>query len=378
MEKRTASVIIVGAGITACATAYELAKRGMTDIIVLEKDEIGHGSSSRNGGGVRQSARDVRELPLSLYCVKNQWPYLNEELGADIEYTQKGNLRLGKNEAHYKILKALCDKSTKAGLDVRMITGDEAREICPAMSDEVTCASWCPTDGHANPMRTTLAFYRKALSMGVTFVSGVTVTGLRKVHGKARLVFTSDGVYEGEHILLAANWSSRAIANTVDIDIPMNRHALEILVTEKEPHLFDVMLGTAEADFYGHQTKDGSFAMGGGCGIEAWVAETDRMKNSSMNAPCLCRGIMKYFPVLKNAKIIRTWSGLESYCMDNVPVISNIDEVPGLTIACGFTGHGFGIGPAVGLACSELILDGSCHTIDISALRYDRFKAKDR
>lgn len=376
MEKRTASVIIIGGGIMACATAYNLAKRGMKDVLVLEKKEIGNGGSCRNAGGVRQSARDVRELPLAMYAVSNIWPTLGEELGVDVEYCQKGNLRLGKTEAHLKSLTALVEKSTSVGLDVKMISGDEAREICPYMSEEVIGASWCPTDGHANPLHTTLGFYRKALALGVTFVTGVTVTGIRKVRGQARIVETDDGPYEGDQILLCAGWESRKISDTVGIDLPVEREFSEVLVTEMEPDMFPVMLGTAEADFYGHQSKHGSFVMGGNCGIEPYVSNKDRFVTHPLTASCLCRGIIKYFPILKDIKIVRTWSGWYDVCKDKVPVIDRVSEVPGLTVAYGFCGHGFGISPAVGIAISELLLDGVSHTIDISALKYDRFRAK--
>ena len=376
IEKSTASVIIIGGGIMACATAYNLAKRGVNDIIVLEKKEIGNGGSCRNAGGVRQSARDVRELPLAMYAVKNIWPCLGEELEADVEYRQDGNLRLGKTEKHLDILEKHTAKSTSAGLDVKMITGDEAREICPYMSKEVIGASWCPTDGHANPLHTTLAFYRKALSMGVTFISGVTVYGIKKVKGRARIVETDDGDYEGEKILLCAGYESRKIADTVGIDIPVEKELSEVMVTEMEPQMFSVMLGTAESDFYGHQTKHGSFVLGGMSGGELYRTKSERFATYPLTASCLCRGVIKYFPVLKDAKIVRTWAGWYDVTVDKVPVIDNIPEVPGLTIAFGFCGHGFGISPAVGIAVSELMLDGNSHTIDISNLNYDRFKAK--
>ncbi|MGI6205185.1 MAG: NAD(P)/FAD-dependent oxidoreductase [Anaerovoracaceae bacterium] len=376
MDKRTASVIIIGGGIMACSAAYNLAKRGVNDIIVLEKKEIGNGGSCRNAGGVRQSARDVRELPLAMYAVSNIWPTLGEELGADVEYRQDGNLRLGKTEEHLGILEKHTEKSRSAGLDVKMISGDEAREICPYMSEEVIGASWCPTDGHANPLHTTLAFYRKALSMGVVFISGVTVKGIKKVKGRARIVETDDGDYEGEKILLCAGWESRAIANTVGIDVPVEKELSEVMVTEMEPQMFSVMLGTAESDFYGHQTKHGSFVLGGMSGGELYRTESGRFATYSLTASCLCRGVIKYFPVLKDVKIVRTWAGWYDVTSDKVPVIDNVQEVPGLTVAFGFCGHGFGISPAVGIAVSELMLDGNSHTIDISQLKYDRFRAK--
>ena len=142
-EKRTADVIIIGGGIMGCATAYRLALRGV-DVLVLEKKEIGNGGSCRNAGGVRQSARDPKELPLAMYSVANIWPQLSDELGVDVEYHQGGNLRLGLNEKDIKILENHTAKSTKLGLEVSMISGDEARELCPYMSDEVVAASWCP------------------------------------------------------------------------------------------------------------------------------------------------------------------------------------------------------------------------------------------
>ena len=147
LEKREADVIIIGGGIMGCATAYRLAKQGV-DVLVLEKKEIGNGGSCRNAGGVRQSARDPKELPLAMYAVANIWPHLSEELGVDVEYHQGGNLRLGLTEKDIKVLENHTAKSLKLGLDVKMISGDEAREICPYMSKEVVAASWCPTDGH--------------------------------------------------------------------------------------------------------------------------------------------------------------------------------------------------------------------------------------
>lgn len=372
---KCADVIIIGGGIIGNSTAYYLAKMGYSVIVLEKSDNIGDGGSSRNGGGVRQSGRDKRELPLVMYGVKNLWPTLSEELEMDVEYYQEGNLRLGKTDAHIRILENLTNNAVSLGLDVRMINGGVAKEICPYLSDEVIGASWCPTDGHANPMLTTLAYYRKARQLGVSFLTGEEVLEIRKIKGKARQVVTANDCYEGETIILAAGYDSRKIAAAVGIDIPMHRTLLEVLVTEAQPPMFYQMLGTAAADFYGHQSTHGSFVFGGTSGLDGMNKDNGTPVTSSLTASCICRGIMKYFPMLEDAKIVRTWAGWIDECADHVPVISHVEEVPGLIIACGFSGHGFGISPGVGTLLSQMTSREDT-IVDINAFRYDRFKAK--
>jgi sarcosine oxidase subunit beta len=313
-----------------------------------------------------------------MYGIEKLWPGLSEELGVDCEYHKEGNLRLGKTKKHLEILQGLTDRAVACGLDVRMVDANEVKEINPYLSDEVIGASWCPTDGHANPMVTTLAFYSKARENGVRFITGEKVLGLKKIRGRVREVVTENSVYEGDYVVVAAGYESREILATVGIDVPMHRELLECLVTEAEPHMFNQMLGTAEADFYGHQSDHGSFVFGGSSGIELNnkdIGMENSPSNSAITAPCICRGIMKYFPDLENAKIVRTWAGYVDTSQDGVPVLGEVEEVPGLIIACAFTGHGFGIAPAVGEQLSMLITEGST-AIDLSELRYDRFKAK--
>ena len=97
--------------------------------------------------------------------------------------------------------------------------------------------------------------------------------------------------------------------------------------------------------------------------------------SDSKTAPCICRGIMKYFPILSDAKIVRTWAGWMDGSTDGVPALGAVEEVPGLYVACAFHGHGFGIAPAAGEQLAKLIVTGKTD-IDISSLHYDRFKAK--
>ncbi|GHU75839.1 FAD-binding oxidoreductase [Clostridia bacterium] len=362
-------ILIIGGGIIGCASAYYLAKSG-AEVTVVEKSQIGNGGSCRNGGGVRGSGRDLRELPLVTHSIKNIWHTLGEELDTDIEYCQEGNLRLGKTDEHMRILTAIAEKGKKAGLDVEIIDSARVREINPYISEEVIGASWCKTDGHANPLMTTLGYYKAARKLGVSFVTGEDVVGLKRVRGRVGRAKTKQSTYEANTIILAAGYNSREILNTASLDIPMRRILLETLVTESCPPMFSQMIGTAKADFYGHQTAHGSFVFGGSSGYEPYSVQANGEILQTANLPQTAEAIISYIPSLKNVKVLRAWSGFIDYCLDGVPVIDIADE--GLVVACGFTGHGFGLAPAAGAAAADLAKFGKTD-IDISGLKYTRF-----
>ena len=372
----TADVLFIGSGIVGSAAAYYLAKKGKSVTVLEAADAVGNGGSSRNGGGVRQSGRDPRELPLVMWGIQNLWPALAQELDTNVEYVQKGNLRLGKTEAHLKTLQKLTDQAVACGLDVRMIDGDEVRAINPYLSQEVIGASWCPTDGHANPLTTTLGYYKKARALGARFITGEPVRSLQKRRGRICAAVTPSGIYEAEQILVAAGCETRELTLPLGVDVPMRKKKSECLVTEAEPPLFAQMLGTAEADFYGHQTAHGSFVFGGSTGLEPFGLTDEAFPAStSLSAPCTCRGIMKYFPALADAKIVRTWAGWTDASADGIPVLDEADGVPGLYLACGFSGHGFGIGPAAAYSLAERMTGGT-PPVDLSPFRCTRFRAK--
>lgn len=370
--KTNADVVIIGGGIIGCATAYYLAKKGKSVIVLESSKIIGYGGSARNGGGVRQSGRDPRELPLAMYGVKHLWPTLSEELGIDVEYYQHGNLRLGKTDKHLDILEGLTATAVNQGLDVQMIDGEAVRDICPHLSDEVIGASWCPSDGHANPLQTTLAFYHKARQLGVQFLTEQHVVSLKMVAGKVRNVLTLSGEFEADTVVLAAGLESRRISQSVGVDVPMKGVALDTLITDVQPPLFYQMLGTAMADFYGHQTTHGSFVFGGGSPLNPeFTTSTDDHTPIEATA-ATCQGILSYLPALKHAKVVRSWVGIIDWCEDKVPVLSKVETAPGLILGCGLSGHGFGIAPSVGTVLADLACDET-PSIDISGLNYARF-----
>lgn len=370
---KISDVIVIGAGVVGCSAAYYLSKRGIK-VTVLERREIACGASGRNGSGARQSGRDNRELPLAMFGVQNIWPTLGDELGEDIEYIQNGNMRLGKTPEDLERLKTLVRENSSLGLDVRLLTDvKEIRELIPSVSEDVLYATYCPSDGHANPMRTTLALYKKARELGAQFVTSIKVLRLEKVAGKIRRVYTDDGVYEADRVILCAGYGSRKIMRTVGLDVPMLPQFTEAFVTEPIPMVTDKFISAADGCFYAQQQRNGTWVIGGDSNYEIYDANYPKEITFSFSAPRIARFFLEYMPSLRGVKVIRSWSGQLDMCWDGSPVISQVEEVPGLYIGCAFTGHGFGIGPAAGYVLAQMAMDEE-PAADLSGLRYDRFR----
>jgi len=310
---------------------------------------------------------------LAMFGVKHIWPTLGEELGEDIEYIQNGNMRLGKTEKDREALEELVRQNSSLGLDVRMVYGQDIRELIPDVSPEVQYATYCPTDGHANPMRTTLALYKRARELGAQFITNIKVLKLEKVAGRIRRVHTDDGIYEADSVILCAGFGSRKIMRTVGLDVPMLPQLTEAFVTEPIPAVTDKFISAADGCFYAQQQRNGTWVIGGDSNYEIYDATYPREVTFSFSAPRIARFFLEYMPTLKGVKVIRSWSGQLDMCWDGSPVISPVEEVEGLYVGCAFTGHGFGIGPAAGYVLAQMAV-GEAPAADLSGLRYDRFR----
>ncbi|MDD3218275.1 MAG: FAD-binding oxidoreductase [Lachnospiraceae bacterium] len=372
-KENCADVIIVGGGIIGASTAYYLAKKGKS-VILLEREMMGNGGSSRNGGGVRQSARDAREMPLAMYGINHIWPYLSEELGVDTEYNQAGNIKLAKTQAHLDYYTNVIEANRACGLDIDMLDQKQTREICPCVADDVIGSCFCKTDGHANPLTTTLGFYKRGRELGVCHITGETVTKVLLHRGKAVGVKSADGtIYSGDKIIITAGYESKHILNSVGIDIPMRHKLSECMVVEMQPKMPQMMFTLPQEHTwgYGHQTKHGSFVFGGNGFADHFLKQDGSEGNQPMTIPRVARWLAEYVPMLADAKVIRSWSGWTDVTPDSCAVISKVDEIPGLITGCGFSGHGFGTAPAIGLTLSELACEEVC-SVSVEGLRYDR------
>ncbi len=372
---KTADIVIIGGGVMGCATAYYLAKEGLK-AVVIEKSDIGSEASGSNGGGVRQSARNLKEMPLAMESIR-MYESLHEELGMDVEYVQQGNLRLCTNDEELDAMRKSVENQKAMGLHLEMLDRSQLLEINPYVGDKIIGASFCPTDGHVNPFLVTYGFYKKAQELGAWFYTNEEVKEIRLQKGRVTAVITDKQVIETDLVMNAAGIAGRRIANMVGLDLPMKSVFSEALITEQFPPLFPQMIGHAKGVFYGRQTGHGSFFWGGFVGTEDYLYQKEQAGHSGKPlfhfiGPSIANSIIDFFPVLKNMNVIRMWSGLIAAMSDSIPVLGLTSEVPGFIFCTGFSGHGFGIGPVVGKLMSELILD--CNpSIPIHDFCYERF-----
>jgi len=364
-----ADVVIVGGGVIGCSIAYNLAKEGLKPV-VIEKSDIGGQASGSNGGGVRQSARNLKEIPLAMESIR-MYGELHEELGIDVEYVRKGNLRFCISEDDVVTMNKSVASQKATGLELEMLDRKEILELNPYVGEKVIGASYCATDGHANPLLVTNGFFLKAKRLGARFYPHEEVVDIKLRKGKVTAVVTDKQVIETDLVVNAAGVAGRKVANMVGLDIPMNPVFSEVMITECYPALFAQMIGHAKGLFYGRQTVHGSFLWGGFIGTEQFIYRSGKPLFHYIT-PAVSKSIIDYFPVLKDIHIIRTWSGLIAGISDGIPVLGLTSEVPGFVFCTGFSGHGFGLAPVIGKVMSELILDCQV-SIPIHDFCYGRF-----
>jgi sarcosine oxidase subunit beta len=218
----TSQIVIIGGGISGTATAYELARNGV-NVTLLERGDLASMASGWTLAGVRQSGRHPAELPLAAAAVA-RWEGLDEELEGETEYRQQGNLRLALSEADVPVIKGVVEASSSAGIEITYLdTVEEIHAIAPALTDELYGASFCPTDGHANPTKTVLAFAAAAKRHGATIRTGVEVTGVTTAGGRVTGVETTDGPVGADVVIVAAGVYTPRLLEPLGLMLPLSR-----------------------------------------------------------------------------------------------------------------------------------------------------------
>lgn len=369
-------IVIVGAGITGCATAYELSKAGLK-VEVIEKYAPAAMASGWTLGGVRQSGRLLPELPLAKYSVE-QWSQLSHTLGYDTGYLQEGNLRLARNEAEAKAIEALVKKQKNNGLDIVYLSDiKEIQAIAPCVSSGILAASFCPTDGHADPVATVTAYKEAAQRNGTVFRIGESVEALSTEGNQLSTVITNKRTISTNRCLLACGVGINQLIQQFRIQVPLSFAIATVIQTAPAAMLLKPVLGVADGAVTLRQERDGKFRLSSG--VQKWngaVIEKDGQPYvfpSSEKVYSTLKAGFGICPSLKGLQMRRFWGGSIDLTPDALPVLDRLPEVEGIYLASGFSGHGFGIAPAVGHILYHLIL-GTTSELAFQSFALARFE----
>ncbi len=416
--RQSTEVAIIGGGIAGCASAYYLAKKGLS-VTLLEKGEIAGEQSGRNWGFVRQQLRDPLEIPLMIEC-KRLWRGLEAELEADIEWRQGGILHLAETDLGMAKYEAWLEHARTYQLDSRKVSGAEAAELLPGMARDWVGGLYTPSDGQADPVKTTSAFAKAAERLGAEIRTGCIVQGIESAGGAVTGLRTEAGEIKAGTVLIAAGaWSARLL-RSLGIDLPLLRVRSTMLRTSHAPE--KTALGVWCPGFGFRQRRDGSFNVGAGASVDHdigvdtlrharafWPAfraqshtldlhlgrhffedlwghldragalgrqmRRDRVLTPAPDAKKMQRclaGFRTLFPEFGDIDLATSWAGVIDVTPDEVPVFGAAPGYRGLVIATGFSGHGFGMGPIAGKLMADLIADGR-PSLDLAGFRFGRF-----
>jgi sarcosine oxidase subunit beta len=369
--KDKADVVIIGGGVTGCGTAYNLAKKGVTDVVLLERNFLCYGATGRCGGGIRQQFTTEANIKLAMESVR-LFEGLSQELGIDIEYDQGGYLIIT-YEDEVDQFKKNVKLQNKMGLKSKFITPEEAREIVPLLNIEpIAGATFCQTDGHANPFKVVQGYARKAEEMGVEINKFTEVIGIETEDDQITAVETNKGTIKTDTVVNAAGAYSRNIAAMLGIDIPNKPYRHEILVTESVEHVLDPMIISFKTGIYFSQQKCGAIIGG--------IGDPDEPSSYNISGGLLflkrmARTMMELVPAFGHLNVLRQWAGLYDVTPDAQPILGWTDGVEGLCQANGYSGHGFMIAPKATELISELIVDGKT-SMPIDDLNLRRFEGE--
>ena len=359
MTMRRADVVIVGGGLIGAWTAFFLARRGRK-VVLIEKGVVGAQSSGTNFGNLRLQGRFPGQYPLSLRS-QALWEEIEDLIGDRCEFDPSGHLYIAFNDTEREKLEKYAAVSESHGLAIEHLgTADLARRY-PWLSGKAVAATFSPRDATANPRLVTPAVARAAKTLGVEVVEQCTVTQARR-EAAGFVVETADGRSFGcDHLVNAAGAWAGEVAGMFGESAPLFPAGPPQFVTEPFPYFIRPSVQAVDGTVIFRQIPRGNVILAGYPRTAA-----DPIRNRAPVPPAKTLAAMRHLtavvPALRDCHVIRVWSGIEGYLPDMIPVIGPSMTTDGLFHAFGFCGHGFQIGPGVGLCLSEMICDGSTET----------------
>ncbi len=367
MNRIDTEVLVIGGGISGTSATWRLAEKGR-EVILLDKGRIGEEASGRAGGGVRQQYRDPAELPFSMKAVE-MWEEMAQVLDEDLEYERGGNYRLLLSQDELEFGQMRLKREQDLGLEVFFWTPEETRAHLPFLAPDLPLygATYCPSDGTANPLKVTKAIGRAAEAAGADIHAGEPAQSFTIADGKIKEVITNSAIYRPRKVILAAGpWSAELL-----LELGVMLHLLirqnHILLTQAVPKIIPGFISYSTG--YMRQAKDGNIHLGAriltGHGYDKSL-DYRALMDVAREAPVIV-------PFLRELNIIRAFCGLITITPDAIPVIDLVPGIENLYLMTGFSGHGFCLGPYMGRVVADWVCQGECPQ-DLSAFSFARFK----
>ncbi len=358
----SASVVVVGAGVTGLSAAWWLARSGI-DVVVIDKGIVGWEASGRNGGGAShyQSPLFAEEQRL--------WPQMDELLGYPTEYRRE-RIIIQRDPAlleHYRAVGRIC---TAMGYRVDDLDSAQAQAMVPLTDGTCLGGIHLRFGGHANPQRTVQSYAWALHDLGGRIVQHCPATGFATTGGRVIGIDTPRGRIACDAVVVAAGPQANALLAPIGIDFPVTAARAEMIVTEPAPLM--AIGGVDGNGLYGRQTLRGNLAFGGG--PHEWIGTAPDGPVARPASPLirsLARRVAEMFPRAAHLNVIRSWAGIVENTPDGRPIL---DRVGNVTVAT-MSGVGFGLSPASGHAIRDLVVDGVCSFADIAKLGLLRFAA---
>jgi len=376
--KPTADVVVVGGGCMGASVAYHLSRRGVTDVVLVEREKmLGTGSTGRNAGGVRHQFSNEANIRLSIESIR-LLEHFADEVGHLIDFHQDGYLFLLSLPNSVETFRRNVELQRRLGVDVEWLDENGAQRLAPGLDTTgVAAATFCSRDGIADPNGVTMGFAKAAQSAGVAVERGVEVTGILVSDGRVAGVETSRGAIETRTVVNAAGpWAGtvgKMVGAGVDVPVrPVRRHifiaAMDATV-QPAPVVpsSHIMVIDFESTFYFHREGAGIlFGMGD-------PGETSTFDTTVQwdFLPQVIDVAVNRLPALASASISHAWAGLYEMTPDGNPIIGRTGPEGCYTIA-GFSGHGFQHSPAAGRILADVIV-GHDPQFDLTPFSLERF-----
>ena len=373
LSRTDVDLAIIGGGIMGLATAYELASRGFTDVVVLEAHHLGWGASGRNGGGVRQqwsTELNIRLMQESVAICRG----FAQSLGTNIWMRQGGYLFLAKSDHQLRRMETAIALQNRCDVPTRLLSMAEAQRIVPEIDPApFVGAAYNPTDAIVFPWPFLWGYAQAAARKGVEIHTETPVQTIARTNTGFAL-HTRKGLVRARRVLAATGAFTPPLARQLDVTLPTWPSRHEILSTEGLKPFLGPMVSVLDTGLYFSQSLRGELV--GGIPLPE-PRQTEVHLSSTLGfVEAMARGMLEVIPRLGHIKVVRQWAGPYDMSPDGNPLVGEIASVPNFFVCCGFVGHGFMMAPVVARHYATLLLGDAPHPL-FAAWRPGRFADRD-